>query len=574
MHPAPSPAGRRAPALARLLALLATIALVAVACGNGADDGVADIDRPGTGPVRDGGDPVYGGTITVGLEAETNSFLPGEASLAISGSTIAHAIYDPLVILDGEGEIRPYLAESIEPNDELDRWTVRLRDGVTFHDGTPLTAQVQAEAFDEYLFVEGSNVQGTLLTNGVTGVEVIDELTYTYVLSGPNAAFPDILRGIIGMPFSVEAARAAGDDAGANPVGTGPFAFESWQRDSQLVVVRNEDYWRSDESGNPLPYLDSVVFRPIPDEETRLAALATGDVDVMHSLRGSFIKQVEEMAEAGGYVSYLMTSNEAGVSIMNTTVPPVDDRRIRLAMAWAGDHESVARVLGDDGLVPETTQWFSPDSPWYSERVAEAYPGYPERDVERARELVEDYVNDPDRSDGRPAGSPVEIEYNCPPDPSLIEVAQLVQALWGEAGIEVRLNQVEQAAHIQNAIAGDYMVNCWRQSGESDPFTLLNGAHGAVDNPTNFTNFVHPDIDEALEVLRTSADFDERFAAVEQIHMVLNEEMPYTWGVGTPTTVGAHDRVRNLAGWTFPDGTLGRGTPQGLIRVVEAWLDR
>ncbi len=555
----------------RLIALLAVIGLVAAACG---DDGTAtDDERPGGGPVVDEGDPVYGGSVTVGLEAESNSFLPGESALGIAGTTIAHHIYDPLIILNEDGENIPYLAESLEANDDVTEWTVRLRPGVQFHDGTPLNAQALKDAFDEYLFVEGSNTQGPLMTAGVTGMRVDDELTVTYELSSANAAFPDLLRGSVGWPFSVEAARAAGPDAGARPVGTGPFVFDSWERDSQLVVVRNENYWRSDDNGNQLPYLDRIVFRPIPDEETRVAALATGDVDIMHTLRGSHIKQVIAMEEEGGYVQYLMTGNESGVSIINTTVPPLDDRRIRQAMGYAGDSEAVARVLGDDGLVDNTTQWFSSDSPWWSQRVAEGYPGGLERDVERARELVQEYVNDPNRSDGQPVGTPPRFTYNCPPDPSLIEVAQLVQQLWGEAGIEVELNQLEQAAHIQVALAGDYEVNCWRQGGDSDPYTVLSNAHGSLDNPLNFTNFVHPGIDEQLEILRTSTDFDTRYDAVEQIHLILNEEMPYTWGVGTATTVGAREQVRNIAGWTLPDGSLGRGTPNGLIRLVEAWLD-
>lgn len=589
----------------RLLALLAVLSLVAAACGDD-DDGDDDAADTGTEETTDDADtgadeggstentvtddaasdagPTPGGSVVVGLEAETNSWLPGQANWATSGYSVAYTVFDPLVQIDAEGQIQPYLAESVTPNDDLTEWTVVLRDGVTFHDGSPLTADVVKWNFDTLHNVPESNTIGAITQAGLTEVRVDDELTVTYVLSGPNAAFPFLLRLVLGMPASQQAYEELGPEGFAEaPVGTGPFVFDSWERDSRLIVTKNADYWRTDDDGTALPYLDSIEFRPIPDEDSRVQSLASGDVDIMQTLRGTNVKQVRELVAEGGFDESFFVGNEAGVSIINVLVPPLDDKRIRQAMGYAGDNQAVAAVLGDDGLVPETTQFFSVDSPWYSEAVAEAYPGYPERDVDTAIALVEEYKNDPNRSDGKGAGEPVTIEYNCPPDPSLIEVAQLVQALWGEAGIEVNLNQVEQAAHIQNAIGspdtdppfrGDYVVNCWRAGGQDDPFNTFANAFGPVESsPLNYTNFTHPVIDEQLEVLRTETDFDTRYAAVEQIGLVLSEEMPMTWGVGTATIVGFLEEVNGVADWTFPDGTPGNGTPGATMRLVETWIE-
>jgi peptide/nickel transport system substrate-binding protein len=241
-------------------------------------------------------------------------------------------------------------------------------------------------------------------------------------------------------------------------------------------------------------------------------------------------------------------------------------------------------VLGDDGLVPITTQFFSEDSPWYSDEVAQAYPGGAGRDVEAAIELVEAYRNDPDRSDGRAPGDPIEVTYNCPPDPSLVEIGQLLQQLWGEVGVEVRLENVEQATHIGNALgsadqdppwSGTYMINCWRAGVESDPLTTFQGFYGPPEeSPLNFTNFSLPEIDELLEVLKTESDFATRYEAVEQIGLLTAEWVPLTWGVGTASYVGWRDDIHGIATWRLPSGKDGSGTYEGRVILHQAWMDQ
>src|SRR5690606_2326016 len=121
-----------------LCAVLA-FALVAAACGSD-DSGEAGEPTGATSDMSEKGDPVHGGSITVGLEAETNSWLPGSGNFGNPGVTVAYAIYDPLMKRSADGEVRPYLAESLEPNGDLTEWTLTLREGIEFHDGTPLDA--------------------------------------------------------------------------------------------------------------------------------------------------------------------------------------------------------------------------------------------------------------------------------------------------------------------------------------------------------------------------------------------------------------------------------------------------
>jgi peptide/nickel transport system substrate-binding protein len=535
------------------LALL-SLALLLSACGVG-HDFYADNEPP-----DDPGPPVHGGSITVALEGETNSWLPGQGNFSAGGLNVAAAIYDPLVRRDHDQQLRPYLAESVAPNEDFTQWTLRLRPGVRFHDGTPLDAAALKWNFDHLHKVPGSVTFGAI--RDVERVEVVDELTVRYHLSRGIAPFPDLLTGAVGWPFSPAAAEALGADAGSRPVGTGPFRFVSWRRDDRLVVRRFDDYWRRD-----LPYLDEITFRPLPDEDTRLASLISRDVDAMQTLRQSIVDQLRRTPDIHRYE---FVGNSGGGSIFNTRRPPVDDSRIRRSLAYAVSQEALVEVLGGLHITPPQTQYFNPGSPWYSERVAQRWP---EGDMDEARELLRRYVHDPQRSDGRAPGAPVSLEFLCLGDPSLMELSQMYQAFWRAVGYEVRLRQIEQATQIQAAISGDYMVTCWRMGGEADPYITLSNAFGPPDEqPLNFTNFTHPVVDENLEILRLETDFELRFAAVERIMLLFTEAVPNLWTAATPVGIGVRTELRNLDGWRFPDGMLGEGIPGGQVMWGQVWL--
>jgi peptide/nickel transport system substrate-binding protein len=564
----------------RSLATLAAalLATAAAACGGGGDDdgdttggtGAGEaIDALGgdivIGPQEADGEPTNGGSITVGLESETNSFMPAIFQGSQAGFNVAYAVYDPLVTRNAEGELVPYLAESVEPNDDFTQWTVTLREGVTFHDGTPLDAEAMKTIFDDFLLAEGANTAGTLRRE-VRSVEVVDELTYRYNMTQPNAAWPDWLAGPAGWPFSPTAAAAAGDAFGDAPVGTGPFRFVSWQRDGEFVVERNPDYWQEG-----LPHLDEITFRPIPDEETRATSLSSGDVDAVQSVRlSSFLARV---ATIPGVRVNMGLGNGAGNVMFNTAAPPLDDVRIRLALAHAVDQQALIEVVAGEAAVATEarSQFYWSENPYYSEAVAEAWPQY---DEERAQELYDEYVNDPDRSDGRAPGEPVSFSYDCTNVPSLIEQATALQGFWSEIGFEVEVNPMEQSAHITGAFNGDYHAKCYRAGTDNDPiFTFQNTFGDPADFILNLTDYTNPVIDEAIQTLRTTEDLEPRQAAVEEVGLLLAEELPYIW-TGSDLTFIAHgENVHGVASWTLPDGSLGDGAAPGITFWSQAWVD-
>jgi len=567
----------------KLAAVLAAISLVA-ACGsdnNNSSGSSTTAPESSTSTVavdepEEVEEVTIGGRLIVGLEAETNNWSPALGSL---NTFVARTFFDPIAIRGGDGEIYPYLAEDIQANEDLSEWTVTLREGVKFHDGTDLDANAIKANFDNYLAADGARSAGD--ASQVKELRVDDELTYTYVLEEGNAAFVDLLTGRMGYPFSNEACEEWGESCGDHPVGTGPFVFESWSRDAELKVVKNEDYWRVDENGIQLPYLDEVIFRPIPDEDTRFQAVRSGDIQVGVTLRQTVVRQAMAAEESGEINNLVTIGNNGGAAIMNTMRPPVDDLRVRQALAYAIDQASLVAVLGGEGITPNQTQFFSPDSPWFSQAVADVFP---DNDPDKARELLDDYMNDPERSDGKAAGEPVTIDFACPPDPTLIQLSQGFQAFWGDVGIVTNVSQVDQAIHITNAVGsadqnppflGNYMVNCWRLGDEADPYTTLRGQYGnPATEPANVTNYFTPTLHENMEKLGTSSDFASRYEAVEAMMMEFAEEVPQLWLGGTANAMFSTKKVHNLDGWTIPGNIRGAGMVAAYTFLTETWLEK
>ena len=556
--------------LAKLLVILALISLVAAACGGGNDDDGDNAEGEGIieGEEEEAGDPVLGGTLNYGVEAESTGWQPCVDSHSESGTMVMRALYDTLTARSAEGSIEPYLAESLEGNDALTEWTLKLRPNIKFSDGTPLDSAAVKANFDAAK-APTSRCAGAL--GPVKEMQVVDPLTVKYVLNSPYGPFPELLSGAPGYIYSPANATAKGADVSANPVGAGPFLFESWERDSKLTLKKNPNYWQKG-----LPYLDTVVVKPIPDEDARLASLSSGEVDIMFTLRQEYVRQARDLGDE--VVRLEKIGNNSGGSIFNTALAPVDDKRIRKALAHAMNQKDLIKILGGEGISPETSQFFSKDSPWYSEKVAAGYPKY---DVAAAKKLVEEYKADPARSDKKPVGSEVTVTFNCPPDPTLVAVAQGYQQMAAAAGIKMDLQQVEQATHINNAVgkppytSADYMINCWRLGGQADPDSVLfNQYSGPEGQAANVTNFSSPQVQELLKKGRESADFDERYKAYEELHMIFNEEVPHVWTGATAASTVFKPNVKNVNTYKFPgDGDIKGQMEQAVPNLAQIWVE-
>ena len=562
---------RRPGRLAAAAAALGLAALVAAGCSSAGDNG------EGAGPVEVGvgatdvtiapeGDPVYGGTLIYGLEAETNGYNPIVDRWAVAGHMVGMTVFDPLAAYDADGTVQPYLASSIEPNDDFTEWTVTLRDGVTFHDGTPATAADVVATIEAH---KASGLTGTALTP-VDTVEQDGELTAVITMNQPWVAFPAAMTAQVGYLLSP---TMLGDDtrdaASRAPVGTGPFQFVEWQANQRFVAEKYDDYWR-----DGLPYLDRVEFRTsLTDVNQRVRSLSSGELNIMHTSDPQTIADLRADA-AAGEVQLVEDRGEGEESfvLLNLSVEPLNDIRVRRAIAHATDTETFNEVVNGGGAIP-ANNLFGPDSPWRVDT------DYPEFDLDAAQALVDEYLADPD--------TPSEITFRLTttPTPGTQQAVQQLAEQWAQVGINADITTVDQASFINTAVLNDFDANLWRQFGAPDPdvdlvWWISGGPAtdtGAAANILNFPNLVDDQIDEALTRGRESGDLEERKEAYADFQRRLNELVPYIWLNHTLWAIAANNDVRDFTNGTLPDGQEayplgGVGTFGGAHRLTQTWL--
>ena len=523
-----------------------------------------DVD---TSVVTETDTPVYGGTVTMGLEAEATGFRPWEDGCSEPCANIARTFFEPLIEQNADGEYEGILAESIEANDDFTVWDLKLRPDVTFHNDVPLTAQTIADMFT--IQQTGAISSGLIATNQILSVEATGDLTVQYTLGAPNSAFSSSLSLIpLGYVFEPAAGLADGAVFSTNPVGTGPFTMEKRDIDNETIVVRNENYWRTAANGDQLPYLDSVSFRPIPDEGTRLDALISGTVNMMETRRQGTIRDARQET---GIDMYEFQGNSTGGGMYNTAVAPFDDVRVRLGLNKLIDQERVIEALGGTGISLPVTQWFSADSPWWTQEAADSYPVF---NFEEGAALLQEYTDDPARSDGKPAGEKIDVELSCPPDPTLIAAMQVIEQVWsGSELVNVTLTQFDQATHINNAVADTHKAHCWRWSGEGDPSVSINPfLTDPAESVSNFPNWFDPEAyGWAQEAIQT-ADIEARKALYSKIMVRINEQAPVWYSGGTATMLATVPAIRGVNNWTMPNGDLGEGTPGAVTYFTEMFI--
>ncbi len=591
--------------LKKLIAVVFALSLVAAACGGSSDsegassdgdtgtetetddttattDGVVDSEAGLTDDLPD-----YGGTVSIGLESEATGLRPWEDACSAPCYNMMISIFDKLTEQTADGVIVPYLAESITANADFTEYVMTLPSGVVFHDGTPLTAQTIADMFP--LQQTGSASAGSVGSSKLESVTATGDLEVTYALTGSNSAFPAYLsRAPLGMVFEPTAAAADPDGFTTNPVGTGPFVIEKRDLDNETVVVRNESYWRTDAEGNALPYLDSIIFKPIPDEGTRLDAVTSGTNNAFQTLRQGTIRDARAVGDSITMIEH--QGSNTGGGMFNVAVAPFDDLRVRMGLTLMNDQSAVIEALGGTGISLPSTQWFSADSPWWSQKAADAWPTF---DFEAGKAMLQEYVDDAERSDGKAAGEPIDVELSCPPDPTLIAAMQVLEQVWtGSELANVTLTNFDQQTHINNALGADngfigiHQAHCWRWSAEDDPSISLNpflapptaeiaeaaGIPGVV-SPSNFANWFDAEAFTAANEAIATDDFETRKALYETINLRLAAEVPIWYSGSTATAIGTSPDVRGLTSWTLPNGDLGIGFVAGEGRWTQVYMN-
>ncbi len=529
--------------------------MFAAACGDddGGEEGAGSGEETeGAGGVEDSvpeapeGDPVMGGDLTYALEAETNGgFCLPEAQLAPPGMQVAQTLYDTLTKPDADGEIQPHLAESVEPNEDFTQWTIKVREGVTFHDGSPLDAQVVANNLDAYrgAYEGRSPALFVFVFQNIASVEVVDPMTVQVNMTVPWTSFDWTIWGSNRIGILAQAQLDDAATCGTKMIGTGPFQLERWTTNEELVATKFADYWMTDEDGNQLPYLDSITYVPIPEIASRGNALESGQVQAMHTSDTEQIAQRLQPLADSGDITLLATDafGEVNFLMLNQSVAPFDNKNARLALAHALDRQLLIDVRGG-GLGQVANGPFAEDVLGHVED-----PGFPEYDVELARQFAKAYEDE--------TGQPLEFAYTFVSTESGQLTAQEIQTQLADAGITINLDPAgDQATTINKALAGDFQAVGWRNHPGADPDTQYNW--WAAGSPVNFGRIEDPELQRLLDEGRSAPPGEEREGIYQDLTRRFAEEVHNVWTSTTVWAVAAEPNVQNLLGYG-PQGGAG-----------------
>ncbi|MCR6663604.1 MAG: ABC transporter substrate-binding protein [Luteimonas sp.] len=480
-------------------------------------------------PTPQAATPNRDGSLSIALESDFQSLDPLRVSNMVERQ-VALSIMDPLFDIDANGNIVPMLAESADTPDDGTTWRVKLREGVRFHDDTPLDAE--AVVFNIERMRDPANACRCLpQLDNVAGVRAIDPLNVEFTMHGPDAVLPALLADAPGLMLSPTATRNDPTGIGSKPVGAGAFRLASWEPGHRIVVERNPSYWQE---GKPL--LQRVTFLPLPNEDSRQAALLSGDVDVIQSPHTRF------SAQYGGREGYrLMTGKGLGsvFLMMNTRRPPFDDVRVRRAIAHATDRPTFVKALLQDQY-PVSDSLLGPGS-WAYTPVLD-YPAY---SPERAKALLAE------------VGKPVKFEISVINSPFTALSAQALQQMWRDAGIEATIRQTEGARFMADAINHDFQMSMFRFVGRADPdLNLYRAFHSRYAPPpsSNYTGYANPAMDALLEKGRATTERGKRVETYAKVSQLLAQDVPYLFLF--TTTLQTMMRANVQPGPNIPDGVL------------------
>jgi peptide/nickel transport system substrate-binding protein len=469
--------------------------------------------------------PTPGGTLTFAFNADWGVLDPAATTVTFARNIMGF-IYDPLLRKNPEtGEIVAGLAESFEASEDGTTITLHLREGVTFHDGTPFNAAAVKFTFDRISDPALASPFAATISGPLESIETPDDYTVVIQLTEPYAPYLDSLTQVVLAPVSPTAVEQYGADFGLNPVGTGPFRFVSTTPDEEVILERNPDYnWGPEYAAHQGPaYLDGIVVLNISEDSTRMSLIQTGELDLVYN---PLVNQLDFFRDDPAYsVQTLIRPGVPRVVVLNTERFPFDDVTTRQAVSWAVDRERMLdEVWGGIGGIPGGI--LTPGLPGFWAEGADQWPGF---DLERAAELLAEAGWADTDGDGilDKDGQPFSIHYGQIPGFPFDQYGQILQNDLSELGIEVTIENEEQAAYLADLRAGK-----WEMAGmlfpATDPDVLyVIGASASIDAAWNTARYNNPEVDALLNEGRTTLDQEQRAEIYHQIQQTFLEDMPY-----------------------------------------------
>jgi peptide/nickel transport system substrate-binding protein len=393
------------------IALLA-FGLVASACGGDDDDGDAGDGgaEPGATDGTGAVETVEGGSITIALGSEPTTLDP---QIREDGGerAVNDNVYETLLARDKSGELQPLLAAEMPTQVDDTTWEVPIREGITFHNGEPLTAEVVAASYQRIIDPELASEQASFF-EGITSVDAVDETTVRFTTEGPDPILPSRLYWIKIVPTEYSADPGFAEA----PIGTGPYKFVSWTRGQDVKLEKNAEYW-----GDPKPSIDEVTYRFVSEPGTRLSGLISGEFDLITNLLPEDVERAPQFASVQGL--------EHPVMILNAMDGPTASLEVRQAMNYAVDKEALAEELYGGFAEIDQCQILSPSYFGFNDAL-EAYP----YDPEQAQQLI---------ADAGAEGAEIEVISTAGRWLKDREITEAVANYWTEAGLSVTVSIFE-----------------------------------------------------------------------------------------------------------------------------------
>ncbi len=515
-----------------VVAVLAALAVVAGACSSGSSGQAktGSTSQPVDGSAE--GTPVDGGSLVIGIGAETSGWNPDVDQWADAGNLVGSSVLEPLAEIGADKGAKPWLADSWIANDTFDSWLIKLKPNITFQNGEKFDAAAVKKNID---FFATGPFGGIALGSLIKDTEVVDPLSVKVNLTQPWGAFPSSFLAGATYMMAPEMLDSA-DHGSTHPIGTGPFTFDSWQPGGSFKAKKNPNYWQPG-----LPHLDSIEFRVIPDDTSRSAALASGDVNMIMTTSAA---QAADLADNHTVIKDWSTEN---VIVLANTAPtvggkpnPLGDIHARKALAYATDRQAVADLIGE-GVDTPTSPWAA-SNPW---GMPDDQNGYVDHDVDQAKAELALYTQDTGASslDFTVLGTPGEDD---------IKVLQLLQSQWKEVGINMSIETLEQTAYISRAVVSDFQALFSRNYGYADPdtnyiFWSATTAKGVGTLSINFAQYTSDKLQADLDTGRESGYLDVRRKAYNDLARDLNAGFANLWLYRTPYSLIADPKVQGLA---------------------------
>lgn len=488
--------------------LLATSVAVIAGCGSSGS-------KPDAAKTKD--------ILTVAMGSDAKSLDP-QGSRDIFSNQINRQIYDTLLVMDeASNKIVPALAESYKKIDDL-TYEFKLRKGVKFHNGEVFKASDVKFTFDRAITPAGASI-GSLVNNiDVGGIKVVDDYTIIIKLKTPHPGFLAVLSSDNLSMLNEKAVKSAGKDYGQNPVGTGKYKFVSWKRGNQIALTRFDDYYGEKSK------IKDVVIRIIPEGTNRVIELESGSLDIALDVTTNDVKRV---ADNKNLQLFRVIDNSVTYMGFNTGKKPFNDVRVRQAFSYAIDTKSVVESAWR-GVGKPATGMVAPNLVYANTALKQH-----EYNPEKARQLLKEA--------GYASGLKLEIWTNDRKE--RIDMAQIMQNMLKEVGVEVEIKVFEWGAYFEKTGKGEHSMYLmsWTVS-INDPDQILDPLFnsknlGAAGNRAFYAN---PKVDALIIKAKTMDDGDAKKQAYQEIQQIIMADIPYLPLLNGEQVIGAKKNIKGF----------------------------